>query len=233
MLEFRRVVKHYAIGSEVVHAVDGVSLEVGAGEIVALYGPSGSGKSTLLAIAAAVLAPDAGEVMVNGRDVTRLPPREAANYRMRELGFVTQTAELLEGANAVTNAALKLYGMGMRVGPANKRVAMMLDGVGLGHRLKHRPHELSMGERQRVMIVRALSTEPSVILADEPTGALDSERTSEVLELLRTVTTERGIATLLVTHDPEAASYADRRYTLRDGALAEGATPARSVRIVP
>jgi putative ABC transport system ATP-binding protein len=233
MLEFRRVVKHYAIGSEVVRAVDGVSLDVGPGEVVALYGPSGSGKSTLLAIAAAVLAPDAGEVLVDGRDVTRLSSRAASEYRMRELGFIAQTVELLEGASAVTNAALKLYGMGMRVGPANRRVAKMLEAVGLGDRLKHQPHELSMGERQRVMIVRALSTEPSVILADEPTGALDSERTVEVLELLRAVTSERGIATLLVTHDPHAADFADRRYTLRDGALAEGANPARSVRIAP
>ena len=233
MLEFRRVVKHYAIGSDVVHAVDGVSLEVGAGELVALYGPSGSGKSTLLAVAAAVLRPDAGEVCVNGRDVTRLSPREAADYRMRELGFITQTVDLLDGASAVTNAALKLYGMGMRVGPANRRVAKMLEAVGLGHRLKHRPHEMSMGERQRVMIVRALSTEPRVVLADEPTGALDSERTVEVLELLRSVTSERGIATLLVTHDPQAVAYADRRHTLRDGALADGTQPAVPVRMAP
>jgi ABC-type lipoprotein export system ATPase subunit len=233
MLEFRRVVKHYAIGSDVVHAVDGVSLDVGAGELVALYGPSGSGKSTLLAVAAAVLSPDAGEVLVDGRDVTRLSPREAADYRMRDLGFITQTVDLLDGASAVTNAALKLYGMGMRVGPANRRVAKMLEAVGLGHRLKHRPHEMSMGERQRVMIVRALSTEPRVVLADEPTGALDTERTSEVLELLRGITSDRGIATLLVTHDPQAAAYADRQYTLRDGALAEGAQPAVSVRLAP
>ncbi|WP_445148682.1 ABC transporter ATP-binding protein [Baekduia sp. Peel2402] len=233
MLEFRRVVKHYAIGNEVVHAVDGVSLDVGAGELVALYGPSGSGKSTLLGIAAAILAPDSGEVCVNGRDITRLSSRAAADYRMRELGFIAQSIELLEGASVVTNAALKLYGMGMRVGPANRRVAMMLEAVGLGHRLKHRPHELSMGERQRVMIVRALSTEPRIVLADEPTGALDSERTVEVLELLRSVTSERGIATLLVTHDPQAVAYADRQYTLRDGALAEGAQPAVPARTAP
>jgi putative ABC transport system ATP-binding protein len=133
----------------------------------------------------------------------------------------------------VTNAALKLYGMGMRVGSANRRVAKMLEAVGLGERLKHRPHELSMGERQRVMIVRALSTEPRVVLADEPTGALDSERTTEVLELLRSATTERQIATLLVTHDPQAAAYADRIYTLRDGTLARSEHQAMPAPLAP
>jgi putative ABC transport system ATP-binding protein len=225
-LEFKDVVKSYRTGAETVRAVNGVSLRIDPGELVALYGPSGSGKSTLLMIAAAVLAPEHGAVYVNGRDVTTLSEREAADYRMRELGFISQAVDLLEGASAVTNAALKLYGMGMRVGPANRRVAKMLEAVGLGARLKHRPYEMSMGERQRVMIVRALSTEPRVVLADEPTGALDSERTTEVLELLRAVTSERQIATLLVTHDPQAATYADRLYTLRDGMLAEQATPA-------
>jgi putative ABC transport system ATP-binding protein len=213
--------------------VDGVSLRVEAGEMVALYGPSGSGKSTLLSIGAAIATPDAGEVRVNGRDVTRLSTREAADYRMRELGFISQTVDLLEGASAVTNAALKLYGMGMRVGPANRRVAKMLDAVGLGGRLRNRPHEMSMGERQRVMIVRALSTDPSVVLADEPTGALDSERTAEILALLRRVTTERGVATLLVTHDPQAVAYADRHHALHDGALVDGDRWVESARTAP
>jgi putative ABC transport system ATP-binding protein len=228
-LEFRDVVKHYRTGQDVVRAVDGVSLRIGPGELVALFGPSGSGKSTLLMIAAAVLAPDAGGVFVGGRDVTALSSRDAADYRMRELGFITQDIELLDGASAVTNAALKLYGMGMRTREADRRVAKMLEQVGLGARLKHRPAQLSLGERQRVMIVRALSTDPRVVLADEPTGALDSERTTEVLGLLRSVTTERGIATLLVTHDQEAARYADRVYTLRDGQLAHTPQPMSSL----
>jgi putative ABC transport system ATP-binding protein len=228
-LEVRAVVKQYATGGETVRAVDGVSLRVAAGELVALYGPSGSGKSTLLAIAAAILTPDDGGVFVDGRDVTSLSAREAADYRMRDLGFVSQAIDLLEGASVVTNAALKLYGMGLRVRDADRRVARMLEAVGLGHRLKHRPHELSMGERQRVMIVRALSTEPRVVLADEPTGALDSERTAEILELLRGVTTRQETATLLVTHDPQAVAYADRCCTLRDGALVDDHQPVRMV----
>jgi ABC-type lipoprotein export system ATPase subunit len=228
-LEFRDVVKHYRTGHDLVRAVDGVSLRIAPGELVALFGPSGSGKSTLLMIAAAVLAPDAGGVFVDGRDVTALSSREAASYRMRELGFITQDVELLDGASAVTNAALKLYGMGMRTRDADRRVAKMLEQVGLGARLKHRPPQLSLGERQRVMIVRALSTDPRVVLADEPTGALDSERTAEVLSLLRSVTTERRIATLLVTHDVEAARYADRVYTLRDGQLVHTPQPMSSL----
>src|SRR5262245_27543986 len=118
-------------------------MRVEPGELVALYGPSGSGKSTLLMVAAAVLPPDEGSVLVGGRDVTRLSPSEAAAYRMRDLGFVTQAVDLLEGADAVTNAALKLYGLGMRVGPAQRQVATLLEAVGLGARLRHRPHELS------------------------------------------------------------------------------------------
>jgi putative ABC transport system ATP-binding protein len=231
-LEFRGIVKSYRTGGEIVRAVDDVSFSVGSGELVALYGPSGSGKTTLLEIAAASLTPDEGGVIVGGRDITRLSERQAADYRMRELGFVSQAVDLLDGANAVTNAALKLYGLGMSVGAANQRAAKMLEAVGLGTRLKHQPHELSMGERQRVMIVRALSTEPRVVLADEPTGALDSERTTEVLELMRSVTTERRIAMLLVTHDPQAAAYADRVYTLRDGALVDG-TQTNAARLAP
>jgi putative ABC transport system ATP-binding protein len=232
-LEFRDVVKSYRTGGELVRAVNAVSLRVEPGELVTLYGPSGSGKSTLLEIAAAVLAPDSGSVLVNGRDVTGLSSRAAAEYRMRELGMVSQSFELLDGADVVTNAALKLYGMGMGVRAANRRVAQMLEAVGLGQRLKHRPHELSMGERQRVMIVRALSTEPRVVLADEPTGALDSERGAEILGLLRALTTEQEVATLLVTHDPQAAAYADRVCTLRDGTLADGVQLPAVARVRP
>lgn len=224
-LAFDEVVKHYRIADETVRAADGVTLDVAAGELVALFGPSGSGKSTLLSIAAGLLVPDSGRVLVGGRDVTRLSAREAAEYRKRELGFITQDVELLGGASAITNAALKLYGLGMKRRDADRRVALMLERLGLGARLNHRPHQLSMGERQRVMIVRALSTDPVVVLADEPTGALDSERTATVLQLLRDATDERGIATVLVTHDAAAATYADRVFTLRDGRLTD-AVPA-------
>lgn len=220
-LAFRDVVKHYASGDETVRAVDGVSLEVGAGELVALFGPSGSGKSTLLEIAASLLRPDSGGVYVDGRDVTRLSERDGADYRMYQLGFVLQSIELLSGGTALDNAALKLLGAGVTARAAHRRVAELLTELGLGARLKHRPDQLSLGERQRVMIARALSVDPQVVLADEPTGSLDTKRTHEVLGLLQAMTRERQMATLLVTHDAHAIEYADRVFTLEDGVLTE------------
>jgi putative ABC transport system ATP-binding protein len=222
VLELHELVKRYPVGdAEAVSAVDGVSLSVAAGELVALYGPSGSGKSTLLMLAAAVMRPDSGTVLLDGREVSSLPAREAAAYRMRELGFVRQSLDLIPGASALDNAALKLLGRAAGVREARRRVEPLLVGLGLGERLRHRAEQLSMGERQRVMIARALSTEPRLLLADEPTGSLDSERGREVLELLGEMCRERGIAVLLVTHDPEATAYADRIHTLRDGRLAD------------
>ena len=233
MLELHELVKCYPVGdAEPVRAVDGVSLSIAAGELVALYGPSGSGKSTLLLMAAAVLRPDSGSVLVAGRDVTALGADEAASYRMHELGFVRQSLNLIPGATALDNAALKLLGRRMSVREARRRVEPLLVSLGLRERLNHRAEHLSMGERQRVMIARALSSDPQVLLADEPTGALDSERGAEVLALLSELCRERGIAVLLVTHDPEAAAYADRTQTLRDGRLVDGhGSPALTPRV--
>jgi putative ABC transport system ATP-binding protein len=221
MLELREVVKHHlAGGGEPVRAVDGVSMEVGAGEMVALHGPSGSGKTTLLTLVAALMAPDSGAVLVDGRDVSMLSDAEAARYRLHELGYIDQSFELLPGGDVIQNAALKLWvTIGVRRG--NRQVAPTLERLGLGERLCHRADSLSMGERQRVMIARALSTEPKLLLADEPTGNLDTQRSREVLELLGEVCRERGTALLLVTHDPQATAYADRVHVLRDGRLAE------------
>ncbi len=222
MLELRDLVKLYPVGDgEPVHAVDGVSLTVAAGELVALYGPSGSGKTTLLMMAAALLAPDRGAVLVGGREVSSLSAGEAASYRLRELGFVRQSLELLPGASALDNAALKLLGAGATPREAKRDVLPLLKQLGLDGRCEHRAEQLSMGERQRVMIARALSTDPKLLLADEPTGSLDTGRGREVLELLAGVCHERQVATLLVTHDPQAAGYADRVCAMRDGRLVE------------
>jgi len=224
MLELRDLVKHYpSPGGETVRAVDGISIEIDAGELVALYGPSGSGKSTLLMLVAALLAPDSGAVLVQGRDISHLSARDAARYRRLELGFVRQSLDLLPGVTALDNATLKL--LGSRVGwrEAQRRVLPLMEELGVDHRAEHRAEDLSMGERQRVLIARALSTEPKLVLADEPTGSLDTERSKAVLTLLTKLCRERGVAMLLVTHDPQAAGFASRVHTLRDGRLEDGA----------
>ncbi len=222
MLELSELVKHFPVASAApVRAVDGVSLSVARGEFVALYGPSGSGKSTLLMLIAALLRPDSGLVSVDGRDISRLSDREAAHYRLHELGFVRQSLNLIPGASALDNAALKLMGADVGSREARRRIKPLLERLGLSERMGHRAEQLSMGERQRVMIARALSMEPQLLLADEPTGSLDTERGSHVLGLLVELCREREIAVVLVTHDPQAAAFADRVLTLRDGRLAD------------
>jgi putative ABC transport system ATP-binding protein len=221
VLELRDLVKHYpAIGGETVRAVDGVSLRVEPGEMVALYGPSGSGKTTLLLMIATLLAPTSGTVLIGGRDISSLSEREASRFRLTELGFIRQSFDLLPGVSAIDNAVLKMLKT-HRWSDAQREVAPLLERLGLGERLRHRAETLSMGERQRVMIARALSTEPSLLLADEPTGSLDTQRGREVLELLRGLCHERDVAVVLVSHDPMAAEYADRALALRDGQLSE------------
>jgi putative ABC transport system ATP-binding protein len=222
MLELRELVKHYSVGEgEQVRAVDGVSMSVAAGELVALYGPSGSGKTTLLMLIAALLQPDSGQILVGERDIAGLSDQEGANYRLHDLGFIRQTLNLMPGVSALDNAALKLLGTDIGAREAHRRVSPLLTELGLGERLRHRPDQLSMGERQRVMIARALSTEPKLVLADEPTGSLDSRRSGEVLELLGDICRRRHVAVVLVTHDPQAVAHADRVHMLRDGRLVE------------
>ena len=221
MLELRELVKHYpTIGGEPVRAVDGVSLQVEPGEAVALYGPSGSGKTTLLLMTAMLLEPTAGSVHIGGRDTASLSEREASRFRLTELGFIRQSFDLLPGVSVLDNAILKLLGT-MRWSAARRELIPLLERLGLGERLHHRAETLSMGERQRVMIARALSTQPRLLLADEPTGSLDTQRGREVLGLLRELCSERDVAAVIVSHDPMAALFADRTLTLRDGQLSD------------
>jgi putative ABC transport system ATP-binding protein len=221
MLQLSELAKHYpSLGGEPVRAVDGVSLEVAPGEMVALYGPSGSGKTTLLLMIATLLEPTSGSVSIGGRDVSSLSEREASHFRLSELGFIRQNFDLLPGVSAIDNSILKLLKR-MRWRDAQREVTPLLERLGLGDRLRHRAETLSMGERQRVMIARALSTKPRLLLADEPTGSLDTARGREVLELLRELCRERDVAVVLVSHDPMAAQYADRVLSLRDGKLAD------------
>ncbi len=219
MLQLHELVKHYpVVGGEPVRAVDGVSLEVAGGEMVALYGPSGSGKTTLLLMVATLLEPTSGAVVIAGRDVSSLSEREASHFRLSELGFIRQSFDLLPGVSAIDNSVLKLLKT-MRWREAQREITPLLERLGMGERLHHRAETLSMGERQRVMIARALSTKPRLLLADEPTGSLDTQRGREVLELLRELCREWDVAVVLVSHDPLAARYADRVLALRDGRL--------------
>jgi putative ABC transport system ATP-binding protein len=219
MLELRDLVKHYEAGRELVRAVDGVSLSIAAGEFVALYGPSGSGKSTLIDLIAGFQTPDSGTVLVDGLDVARLSEKEHANYLLRVLGIIGQPSELMPAALARENAALKL----LRTNPRNatRVIEPLLAELGLGERMNRPTNKLSMGERQRVMIAQALAAEPRLVLADEPTGNLDTRRSQEVLTLLRELCRSRGMGLLLATHDPQAVAFADRAHELRDGRLHE------------
>ena len=216
MLELRDLVKHYQVGAgEPIHAVDGVSMRIARGEFVVLYGPSGSGKSTLLELIAGLQAPDSGSILVDGRDVAAMSRREGDAYRLHEIGLIRHS--LPPGWRAIQSASLKLLLSNGR--EAKRMIEPLLGQLGLGDRLQHRTEQLSMGERQRVLIARALSMDPRLLLADEPTGNLDTQRTGEVLGRLRDLCREREMALLLATHDPRAAAFADRTHELRDGRL--------------
>ena len=221
MLELEGVVKHYRGAGERVRAVDGVSLTVRAGEMVALYGPSGSGKTTLLLLIAALLRPERGVIRYDGREVSSLSEDEASDYLLGNVGFIYQNPHLMSRVSAIENAAMKLLLGGVPMREAQEQAIRWLERVGLGDRLQRTPGELSGGELQRVAIARALAGEPGLILADEPTGNLDSVRSRQIIELLGTVAHERGAGVLLVTHDGDAAAIADRRIVMRDGKLSE------------
>ncbi len=228
-LELSGLSKAYGSGAQRVIALDGVSLTVAPGEFVALCGPSGSGKTTLLLLAAGLADADSGRVLFDGRDVGGLSDREAAAFRLRDVGFVFQSFHLQPHTSALDNATIKLTGAGQTLREARRRALPWLERVGLGARASHTAQQLSMGERQRVAIARALANEPRLLLADEPTGNLDSARSAEILALMREVCHEHGIPGVLVTHDPEAARHVDRIHTLRDGRLTGEPMPAPSV----
>lgn len=224
MLELERVVKHYHSAGDEVRAVDGVSLAVEPGEMVALLGPSGSGKTTLLMLMAALLEVEQGVIRYGGRDLSTLSESEASDYLRRDIGFIYQNQAnmLIPRATSVENASIKLLLDGVPVREAQARAIPWLERVGLGgDRLKRTPGELSGGERQRVAIAEALAGEPRLILADEPTANLDSARGAQIVELLGSIARERGAAVILVTHDSEMAAIADRRCELHDGRLTD------------
>jgi ABC-type lipoprotein export system ATPase subunit len=226
VLELDDVIRHYRSADEEVRAVDGVSLRLQAGEMLALQGPSGSGKTTLLLLIAALLRPEHGAIRFAGRDLGSLSEREACDYLMRDVGFIYQRFHLQARTSALENASIGLLLAGLRIGEAQARASSWLERVGLADRMKRTPEQMSGGEHQRVAIARALAGEPRLILADEPTGNLDSARSREIVELLRSIAHDRGAGVLLVTHDSEVAALADQRYVLRDGRLSQERAPA-------
>jgi putative ABC transport system ATP-binding protein len=219
MLELVEVRKTYSGARQPIRAVDGVSLELSPGEMVALQGPSGSGKTTLLMLVAAFLRPDGGTIRYEGRELSAFNEQQASEYQLRDVGFLRQRFRLAPRVSAVENAAGKLLLGGVGLREARARAVPWLERMGLGDRLDHPPERLSGGECQRVALARTLAGEPRLILADEPTGQLDSAGSREIMRLLHSIATEREAAVLLVTHDLDAASLADRRFTLRDGRL--------------
>ncbi|MFI6784288.1 ABC transporter ATP-binding protein [Micromonospora sp. NPDC050276] len=218
-IEAVNVSRTYQLDGVSVEALRGVSLVVQPGDYVALVGPSGSGKSTLMHLLGGLDRPTGGRLVIGGRDVNALAPPEMATLRNETIGFVFQAFHLLPRTSAVENVALPLVYRGVSARQRRARAAAMLGRVGLGHRLDHRPNQMSGGEQQRVAIARALVTEPTVLLADEPTGNLDSVTGAAVLELLEQLNAESGVALVMVTHDQEVAARAQRRITMRDGVV--------------
>jgi putative ABC transport system ATP-binding protein len=222
LLEAREVSKKYRMGNTEVAALDGVSLGVGAGEFVALLGTSGSGKSTLLNLFGALDTPTSGEIIFEGRSLAPLSKKEMARYRRASVGMIFQNFNLIPTMTAADNVRLALAFGGSRGRARDERARELLTRVGLGDRLDHRPSELSGGEQQRVAIARALSNRPRVLLADEPTGNLDSTRAEELLALLREMVDRDRLTVLMVTHDQElAARFADRTIRLKDGKVVD------------
>jgi putative ABC transport system ATP-binding protein len=200
--------------------IDDISLTVDAGEIVALMGPSGSGKSTLLNILGCLDGPTAGTYSLGGRDVSTLSARERAWVRLHYIGFIFQSFHLISDHTVLENVTLPLYYAGVDRHERELRACELIERVGLTHRLSHRPSQLSGGEKQRVAIARAISGQPRLLLADEPTGALDTRTGNEVMDLLLEIHETRSLTLIIVTHDPEVAEFCHRKVFLRDGKIA-------------
>jgi putative ABC transport system ATP-binding protein len=216
LIHARDLRKTYHVGDQIVHALDGLDLDIQVNEYVALMGPSGSGKSTLMNMLGCLDSPTSGTYILNGQDVSRLEDDALAEIRNREIGFVFQTFNLLPRYTALENVALPMVYAGVPKAERQARAREVLEQVGLGDRMDHRPNELSGGQRQRVAVGRALVMKPSIILADEPTGNLDTATSEEVMELFGEIQ-KAGNTVILVTHEEDIAAYAHRTVRLRDG----------------
>ncbi|MCX2430316.1 MULTISPECIES: ABC transporter ATP-binding protein [unclassified Pedobacter] len=218
LITIKEIGRKYVIGSEVIHALKSVSLDINKGEFVALMGPSGSGKSTLMNILGCLDTPSSGTYILNGTNVSQMTDDALAEVRNKEIGFVFQTFNLLPRSTALDNVALPLIYAGTSKKDRQKRAAKALENVNLGNRMDHKPNELSGGQRQRVAVARALINDPSIILADEPTGNLDTKTSIEIMGLLEEIHS-KGNTIILVTHEEDIAQHAHRIVRMRDGLI--------------
>jgi putative ABC transport system ATP-binding protein len=218
IIEARKVTKVYTMGDQEVHALRGIDLVIKAGEFTAIMGPSGSGKSTLMNLIGALDQPTSGEMLIEGHALSSMRPDDLADLRNRTLGFVFQQFNLLPRANALQNVKLPLRYARHNIDDVDARARECLKLVGLEERMDHRPAQLSGGQQQRVAIARALAGKPHIILADEPTGALDTKTSADIMELLVELNAT-GITIILVTHEPEVAAFAHRQIHFRDGLI--------------
>jgi len=225
VIDIENITKHYVMGEETVHALRGISLQIRRNEYLAIMGPSGSGKSTLMNMLGCLDTPSSGRYFFSGKDVSAMDDDELAAIRNHEIGFVFQTFNLLPRSTSLRNVELPLIYAGLDPEVREEKAAHVLRDVGLGDRLQHKPNELSGGQRQRVAIARALVNDPSIILADEPTGNLDSKTGEEIMQLLENLY-QRGNTIILVTHEPDVARHARRTVFLRDGLIESDASSA-------
>jgi putative ABC transport system ATP-binding protein len=230
LLETQNLVKDYVLGGETVHAVAGVSLTIKRGEFVAIMGASGSGKSTFMNMIGALDIPTSGTLKIDGTDISHLTSDELADIRNRKIGFVFQQFNLLARTTALDNVATPLIYAGLNRTERRARAAKTLDAMGLGDRMTHTPAKLSGGQQQRVAIARALVTEPLMLLADEPTGALDTATSQDIMGIFQRLNDD-GITVIVVTHEPDIAEYAARRIVFRDGHVIEDAPVANRRRV--
>jgi putative ABC transport system ATP-binding protein len=231
LIELRNVTKAYGSGPGAFRALDGVSVIVERGEFLSVIGPSGSGKSTLLNLMAGLDVPDGGQILLNGQDLARMSDEALSNLRLREIGFVFQSFNLFPALTVWDNVAWPLEFAGVKRARLRAQVEDVLRRVGLADRHARRPGELSGGEQQRAAIARALVNEPSIILADEPTGSLDSQTGDSILALLSGLNREHGVSIVMVTHRSDAARWSDRTIELRDGRIAGDAPAASRARL--
>jgi putative ABC transport system ATP-binding protein len=220
LIELKQIVKRYKMGGEVINALDQVDLTIADHEFVAIIGPSGSGKSTLMNIVGCLDYPDEGEYLLDGEDVSEFSPRQLAVIRNKKIGFIFQQFNLLGKLSAYENVELPLIYQNISSQERKQRVTEALERVGLGDRMKHRPNQLSGGQQQRVAIARALSTHPSLILADEPTGNLDSKSGQDIMRMMHELHAQ-GNTIMLITHDNAISLEAQRRMAIRDGKISE------------